>query len=82
MVWGEQEAMAAMQARFEQIGWTWATGMLGSVTPFLVLSPPKSVDDAEITRLIESINAGKFGKLNSGYAQFDLPSKPSGRTSL
>ncbi|MES2444089.1 MAG: hypothetical protein V4574_14770 [Pseudomonadota bacterium] len=71
MVWGDQAAMDAMQAAFEAKGWTWAQMMLGGQTKALVLIPPASVSDAELEALVTAVNAGKYGKLNGGFATFD-----------
>ncbi len=73
MVWGDGAAMNSMRKNFERKGWRWVTMVLGEQTPALVLVPPSDLSEAEIAQLINDVNAGKFGKLNAGFAQLDLP---------
>jgi hypothetical protein len=80
MVWGDRAAMDAMQKAFVAKGWRWLTLVLGNVTPALMLIPPATVTDEEITTLVTDVNAGKFGKLNGGYGSLGEPDKQSGST--
>jgi beta-phosphoglucomutase-like phosphatase (HAD superfamily) len=62
-----------MRAKFEANGWRWATMVLGEQTKALTLVPPAKVADQEVCVLVDDINAGKFGKLNAGFATFGAP---------
>jgi hypothetical protein len=73
MVWGDQAAMEKMRVAFERKGWTWATMVLGGQTNALALGPPDGISDAAICTLVNDVNAGKFGKLNAGFASFGSP---------
>ena len=61
--------MDAMRGEFERKGWRWASMSLGGQTNALLLIPPATIDDGEMTQIIGDVNAGKFGQLNAGYAQ-------------
>ena|SRR5688500_17848928 len=73
MAWGDNAAMEAMRAQFEDRGWQWATVLLGEQTEALVLEPPNKLPDQAVCALVNDINAGKFGKLNAGFASFGVP---------
>ncbi|WP_294298142.1 hypothetical protein [uncultured Sphingomonas sp.] len=73
LIWGDGAAQASMIAAFEKKAWTWAKLSLGGRTDAVLLVPPASVSDDEVTQLIAQINAGKFGKLNAGYGQLGNP---------
>ncbi|MBU6395840.1 MAG: hypothetical protein KGQ75_14820 [Sphingomonadales bacterium] len=73
MIWGSQRAMDALRAAFEGKEWRWAVGSLGGKTPMVVLIPPASIPDAEISQVLTDINAGKFGQISGGFATFDVP---------
>ena len=81
MVWGDQRAMDSLRIEFEAKGWRWAMMMLGEKTPALMLMPPPTTAEKEITEFVTEINAGKFGRLNGGYAQLGAPNGQSGSTS-
>jgi hypothetical protein len=72
MVWGDRDAMGKMRTEFEAKGWTWATMLLGEQTQALALTPPDNVSDAVVCALVDDVNAGKFGKLNAGFASFGV----------
>ncbi|HEX8238679.1 MAG TPA: hypothetical protein VF574_02960 [Allosphingosinicella sp.] len=67
VAWGDPAALIALRERMDGRGWHWATGNLGGKTAMLYLDPPQSAGAAEIRRLIDEINAGKYGKINAGY---------------
>jgi hypothetical protein len=70
MVWGDDSAMEAMRAEFEARGWAWETILLGEQTKGLVLGPPANFDRGALCALVNDVNAGKFGRLNAGFATF------------
>lgn len=79
MVWGDDAPMETMRAQFEAKGWQWATMLLGEQTKALVLRPPDDVEDRALCALVNDVNAGKFGKLNGGFANFGVPIEPKER---
>ena len=78
MVWGEVAAREALRKAFEAKGWRWATMILGEKTEALLLIPPETVSDEDITQIVSDLNAGKYGKLSGGYAQVGAPDSQNG----
>jgi len=81
MIWGDKNALETIRVDFETRGWAWATLILGEQTPALMLKPPQTFPDDGLLKLINEINAGKFGKVNAGFRMIDFPAPaPAGRT--
>jgi hypothetical protein len=76
VAWGDAEALERLRVAKEAEGWTWATALLGGVTPALFLWPAGSASPTAVPGLVREINAGRFGKLTAGTSALQAPSVP------